>query len=437
MHGTRETPGSPPPEESRHGYRRTGMIRALRRTMQVVAIIGTLLVGALALALIVSQTPWFKDWLRRYVVRESKQYVNGDLTIGGLGGNLLFGVDLTDVAVDVSGERVVAVRALELDYSIYQLITRGLVLSQITIDQPVLRVRRDAQGWNLAGLVKRESKEADREGPGRPISLPAIVITDGAMSIDDRTANPAVILPRRIDDLDVRVAFEYEPVHYTLTVEHIGFRGTSPALTVGSLSGTLSLRDDNLYVEKMSIKTAESSLKIDGVIEQYLSTPAVNVTSTGNVSLPEIGRIVPVAAGYDLHPAIDIKAKGPAQKLALNLDVQSEAGKIKGQVLADVQAPDLGVRGDVDVENLNLATLLKDPAQKSDLTGHAKLDVVMKSTPAGAPAADRLAGTFSFAGPRVVAAGYEARNVQVSGKLDGPRITIDGRAGAYGGTATA
>ncbi|MDQ3213967.1 MAG: hypothetical protein M3Q85_14905, partial [Acidobacteriota bacterium] len=42
-----------------------------------------------------------------------------------------------------------------------------------------------------------------------------------------------------------------------------------------------------------------------------------------------------------------------------------------------------------------------------------------------------------FAGPRVVAAGYEARNVQVSGKLDGPRITIDGRAGAYGGTATA
>ncbi|MDQ3348199.1 MAG: translocation/assembly module TamB domain-containing protein [Acidobacteriota bacterium] len=436
MHGTPEASGSPP-DDPRSRDRGTGALRILRRAAQVVAILGTLLVGALALALIVSQTPWFKDWLRRYVVRESKQYVNGDLTIGGLGGNLLFGVDLTDVAIDVSGERVVAVRAIELDYSIYELITRGLVLSEIKIDQPVLRLRRDAQGWNLADLVKRDAKEADREGPRRPISLPTIIVSDAAVSIDDRTANPAVILPRRVEDLDVRMAFEYEPVHYTLTVEHVSFRGTSPALTVGSLSGTLSLRDDNLYVERLSLKTAETSLNIDGVVEEYLSTPALNITTTGNISLPEIGRIVPAAAGYNLHPAIDIKAKGPAQKLALNLDVQSEAGTIKGQVLANVQAPDLGVRGDVDVENLNLAPLLKDPAQKSDLTGHAQLDVVMKSTPAGAPAADRLAGTFSFAGPRVVAAGYEARNVQVSGKLDGPRITIDGRAGAYGGTATA
>ena len=51
------------------------------------------MVGIVALALIVSQTPWFRDWLRRYIVRESKQYLNGELSIGGLGGNLLFGVE--------------------------------------------------------------------------------------------------------------------------------------------------------------------------------------------------------------------------------------------------------------------------------------------------------------------------------------------------------
>ena len=36
-----------------------------------------------------------------------------------------------------------------------------------------------------------------------------------------------------------------------------------------------------------------------------------------------------------------------------------------------------------------------------------------------------------------MAAGYEARNVKVSGALDGSRITLAGRAAAYGGTATA
>jgi hypothetical protein len=34
------------------------------------------MIGIVALTLIVSQTPWFRDWLRN-IVRESKQYLNG------------------------------------------------------------------------------------------------------------------------------------------------------------------------------------------------------------------------------------------------------------------------------------------------------------------------------------------------------------------------
>ena len=101
------------------------MQSCLRRSLQVVALVGTLMVGIVAVALIVSQTPWFRDWLRRYIVRESKQYLNGELSIGGLGGNLLFGVQLSDVAIDVSGERVVAVKTLEVDYSVFELDFEG------------------------------------------------------------------------------------------------------------------------------------------------------------------------------------------------------------------------------------------------------------------------------------------------------------------------
>ena len=39
---------------------RRGSMRAMRRLLQVVAVVGTLLVGILAVALIVSQTPWFR-----------------------------------------------------------------------------------------------------------------------------------------------------------------------------------------------------------------------------------------------------------------------------------------------------------------------------------------------------------------------------------------
>ena len=124
-------------------------MRALRRILQVFALVGTLLVGIVAIALIVSQTPWFRDWLRRYIVREAKQYLNGELTIGGLRGNLLFGVQISDLAVDVSGDRVVAAKAVEVDYSVFEIISKGVVLNEIKLVEPVVKLERDRDGWNV------------------------------------------------------------------------------------------------------------------------------------------------------------------------------------------------------------------------------------------------------------------------------------------------
>ena len=412
-------------------------MRALRRVLQVVAIVGTLLVGIVALALIVSQTPWFRDWLRRYIVRESKQYLNGELTVGGIGGNLLFGVHLSDVTVDISGERIISLKNVEVDYSVFELVSTGVVLNEIKLTQPVVHVERDGQGWNLGRLVREQRKEADREGPRRPISLKSIEIADGTIDFKDAAGDQNYRLPQRINDLDVKAAFEYAPVHYSLELQHVAFTGSAPALTLQELTGSLAVREDNLYLERMVVRTAESSLTVEGVVEQYLRTPIVKLTTSGTISLPELGRVVPVAAGYPLRPAVNLRANGPAHALALTLDVQSEAGNVRGDVTADVQTPDLGVRGDLDVQRLNLAPILKDPAQRSDITGHAKVDLRMASRPATVPAADRVTGTFAFSGPHVVAAGYDVRNVRASGRLDGPRITIDGRGAAYGGTATA
>ena len=412
-------------------------MRAIRRTLQVVALVGTILIGVLAVSLIVSQTPWFRDWLRRYIVRESKQYLNGQLTIGGLGGNLLFGVNLSDVSVDVSGERVVAVKALELNYSIFVLISKGIVLDKITLDQPVLRIQHDSTGWNLANLIKKERQEADRRGPMRPISLPAIDVSDASLSIEDHLAGDGYALPARIDDLDLQAGFEYAPVHYSLDLDHVSFRGSSPGVALRELTGKVAVRDDNLYLDQIVLKTAETSVTIDGVVQRYLRTPVLNLTATGNVSLPEIGRLVPSMAGYGLHPAIDLKASGPAENLTLDVNVRSEAGNARGTVAADVKAPDFGVRGDVDVERLNLALVLRDPKRRSDITGHAKVNLRIASRPAAVRITDRMTGTFAFTGPHVVAMGYEARNVTASGRLDGPRITLDARGAAYGGTATA
>ncbi|HEX5854244.1 MAG TPA: hypothetical protein VFZ57_01375, partial [Thermoanaerobaculia bacterium] len=60
----------------------------IRRLVHALIIVLTLVVGATAAALIVSQTAWFKNWLRAYIVAQAHEYLNGTLSIERLGGNV-------------------------------------------------------------------------------------------------------------------------------------------------------------------------------------------------------------------------------------------------------------------------------------------------------------------------------------------------------------
>jgi autotransporter translocation and assembly factor TamB len=409
----------------------------IRRSVHVVAWIGTLVVALLSLALIVSQTPWFRDWIRRTIIREARQYVNGDLTIGAVTGNLFYDFGLSDVAVDLSGDRVVAVKAIAVDYSVFELVSRGIVIGHITLTAPRVHLVRDRTGWNIRSLVKERASEADRRGPNRSISLPSIAIRDAAVTIDDARGSTNYRLPRRIDDLEVQASFEYEPVHFTIGLSQLSFRGADPDLAVQQMTSTIAVRDDNLYLDRMVVKTGESAFNLGGTIESYLRTPVIKLAVDGTLSLPEIGRVVPALAGYQLHPVLVVTANGTSDRLAMDLDMKTEAGLVRGQLMTDLRSPDFAFAGPLHVERLDLAPILKSAGQRSDITGDVRVDLTLPSNPTGTPVFHRLGGTFTFRGPRALALGYAATDVRAKGSFKGPRITLsEASARAYGASAT-
>ena len=40
--------------------------------------------------------------------------------------------------------------------------------------------------------------------------------------------------PQHLHDVDIKAGFEYEPVRFTIELEHLSFRGTAPELSLGS-----------------------------------------------------------------------------------------------------------------------------------------------------------------------------------------------------------
>src|SRR5579864_2737942 len=158
-----------------------------RRWLHAVLLALTLIVGAAAAAIIVSQTAWFKGWLRGYIVRQANQLLNGTVSIERLRGNLFFGVELHNVAISTDGVPVVAVSDLALDYNVFHIVARGLTVNTIRLERPVVHLKREGDTWTLSKLMKKQQAEADRTGPSSPVSIAQIVINDGSVAIEGPT----------------------------------------------------------------------------------------------------------------------------------------------------------------------------------------------------------------------------------------------------------
>jgi len=72
----------------------------LRRWLRIGSFVLAVFVGLLVVAVLTTQTVWFKDWLRRYVIREADGFLNAKLAIERLDGNPLTGIQIEGVSSD-------------------------------------------------------------------------------------------------------------------------------------------------------------------------------------------------------------------------------------------------------------------------------------------------------------------------------------------------
>ena len=89
--------------------------------------------------------------------------------------------------------------------------------------------------------------------------------------------------------------------------------------------------------------------------------------------------------------------------------------------------------GDLSVRYLNLAPIVGNQKQKSDITGSEHVDV---HGPAFSDL-NSLRGDVTLNAPRVVAAGYVAEQVKAKVRFAGRQVDVDGGAAAYGARMTA
>jgi autotransporter translocation and assembly factor TamB len=407
-------------------------MRLLRRIARILLITLMLGIGALILALIATQTSWFKDWLRRYIVREASLVLNGDLTIDRLSGSLFFGIGMSGITLSQQGEKIITIKDLHVDYSVFELISRGIAVREIELTQPVVLARRTPEGWNMARLIKRERKEGERTGPARTITIGRILLHDGFVGID-RGGNET---REEISKLDADFGFVYAPVRFTVDIGRLSLRSSNPALTLSQLSGSVTVAGEDIHINRLNTRLPESEMRVDGVIRNYKKTAQFDLdVASSKLTFTEVGALLPAMRRIQVQPTFTMKVTGPLSRLQAKLNLKSrDGGNVTGTVYTDAIARPIRFDGDIETRSVNLAPWIDNARFAGAITGRARFDLRLPDSDHHKP----ISGTYHFTGPSVTTAGYSAQDVDVRGTFAGAKVIIEqGRANAYGASTTA
>ena len=410
-------------------------MRALHRLSRYVAIAVLSLVILLGAGVAVTQTSWFKNWLRQKAVSQAAQYLNGELTITRLSGNIFAGVALEGVALRHEGQTVVAMDRLSVDYSLLTMMSDGLIFESMTLDNPTILLRRDNAGWNFNRFVKTRRNTGGRGAP--TITMESVAIKNGHLIVNDRG--------RILEDLtrlNTKFRFAYEKPGIAISIGQ--FSAAAGEMNVRRLEGALRIDRGSIRARDVAIETDRTKLvtaiSYSGPQDRLLDIDLNAV----RLSLPEIGRYFRPLSGIKLEPAVDVKARGTLDALNMDVNVVSSAGTARGPLVGHFGTEPKSLGGRLDVRNVDMAPILNRAEWKTRVTGQA--DFTWTFSPAEID--------FKFAGPYVEGLGYQAANVRAQGVYEVPRVTdarslrhgsgqagqavlrFDASGASYGATAT-
>lgn len=406
-------------------------MRHLRKSLRVIGVLTSLLVAMLVVAVLVSQTAWFRDWLRRYAMREAEQFVDGQLLIGRLDGGLFDGVRLHDVRIDRDGETVVALDTLTLEYRLLDMVRQGFVVGRVELAGPRIALRREGDTWNVARLLV-DRGPSDPDAPRTVFRVDTIVLREGVVTVADPTcpAGTSGCLPARMDGIHAEAGLVSTTEALEFDLRDARLVTATPALTLHRLAFDVRATDTDVDVSDVALRTESSALTGDVRIADYATTPVVQASLTASpLAVPELARFVPQLGPTTLTPAIGVTVDGPLDALRVDLDVSSEGGALRASLIADADGPTYGAKGSMAVDDLDAGAILGDPASTTAVTARATFDVT------GADVAS-VTGDVLVEATQLAGLGYQAEALRAQARLEAGTADLTAHLRAYGTSAT-
>ncbi|MCX6133209.1 MAG: AsmA family protein [Ignavibacteriales bacterium] len=321
-------------------------MRKFFRTTYALAVIVLFVVVAV---LGFTQTKVFRSYLRTRLIETVASGIHADLTLGEIEGNLFTGFHAENVVLSRDGDSLLTVKRVDAKYDPLSLLAKNVSVSRITLTSPVIDLKRSKQGmWNVEPLFRSSSK--DSTSSSWTINLKQIQILQGKVHLFDsldlaaREADSSLqIWPGRIDyanlDLDslhLDAGLHIHSRRIQLALRSFACNLLQPRFQIRELTGDFLLAPATVAVQKLSLLTGRSHVKLDARLD------SVDITGVKDLAQLELA---PLSA----HLSIGRLDFGELKQF-VGRPVAFLEQEVAGQV--DIE----GRFGSMDVRNVTLHT---------------------------------------------------------------------------------
>ncbi|HEY2026898.1 MAG TPA: hypothetical protein VGG78_07800, partial [Gemmatimonadaceae bacterium] len=170
-------------------------------------VVTAIVVALLVVLLVLTNTSWGNERVRRILVSQANGRLTGRLDVGRLRGNLLSDATLTDVRiVDSVHQPFFSARRVHVRYGLWAALQRRVVLHSVVLDTPfVMLDKRPGARWNFQALMRPSAAPKDTSSRGAPPEIGDILIHHGQF-VYRRPWQPDSTLPANKRDAAIAAA---------------------------------------------------------------------------------------------------------------------------------------------------------------------------------------------------------------------------------------
>ena len=289
--------------------------RLLKWGMWVV--IGLIVIVGVALA--VTQTGIFRDWVKNKIETAVNESVNGRLEIGTLDGNLFTRAELSDLGFFIGPDTIATIERIDIRYDLWPLFSGIIQLDSLSMDSPTLYLSQDsANVWNITRVVPLESSDVSADPDESQFDYEVIV---GAFSLNRgriQLTSTERLIPRAIDSINVEMSGRYTESHQTLNLQTFNFCAREPQFVLSQLSFDLERTARAISISNFDLKTSENSFAASGEYAPADSVRSQAAVLSKPIAFEEFAFVMPDIK-IIANPTITLSTNLRQDSLALDL----------------------------------------------------------------------------------------------------------------------